>query len=437
MTTLKAALAATLLAGSAATTFIAAPAQAQSAFDSLRQRQRGSNSNQQQQQQAQQQPQAQGQVANLSRAETDAVRPVFTAIQAQDWAAATAALPAAQAGVQTPAGRYVVGQLMLEIGRGQPNDALQRQAVEAMIASGGAPADVLPQLLAAQAGFALQANNYAAAEAPLTRLLELTPNDTARITQLAQVKIRLNKRQEAFDLYRRVLQMSETGGQHAPEALYRQTLAIAYEGRMVAPALELSRTLITHYPTAENWRTALGVYRELSAQEGGAELDLGRLMRAAGALVSERDYYVYAEAANRAGLPGETKAVIEEGLGRNVFQSAAPQARQMLASAAGQVAEDRASLARARTQALAGADGRAARRTADALYGYGQYAEAAELYRAALQKGGEDAGMVNLRLGSSLAQGGQRAEAEAALRAVTGARAELAQLWLLWLSRRG
>ena len=54
--------------------------------------------------------------------------------------------------------------------------------------------------------------------------------------------------------------------------------------------------------------------------------------------------------------------------------------------------------------------------------------------RAALQKGGQDANMVNTRLGAALALAGQRAEAEAAFRAVTGQRAELAQLWLLWLS---
>lgn len=424
----RAALAASLIAGGA--WLHAAPASAQSAFDSLRGQQRG----RQQQQQPQPQP---SQVPNLSRAESDAVRPLMTAIQAHDWVAATTALPAAQAGVQSPAGRYLVGQLMLEIGRGQPSEPMQAQAVDAMIASGGAPAEVLPQLLAAQAGFALQAQNYAAAEAPLTRLVELNPSDVARVTQLAQVKVRLNKRPEAFDLYRRVLQLSAAGGQQPAEMLYRQALAIAYEGRMVAPALELSRSLVTAYPTPENWRTALGVYRDLAGQEGASELDFGRLMRAAGVLTSERDYYVYAEAANRAGLPGEVKAVLEEGLGRNVIQGAAPQARQLLTAASAQVGEDRASLARLRTQALAAAEGRVARRTGDAFYGYGQYAEAAELYRAALQKGGEDAGLVNVRLGAALAMAGQRAEAEAAFRAVTsGDRAELARLWLLWLSTR-
>src|SRR4051812_45243751 len=245
----RAVLAAALIAGSATLLVDSAPARAQSAFESLRSHQRSQqNQNQQQQQQQQQQ---QSQIPSLSRAENDAVRPLMQAVQAHDWAAATAALPAARAGVQSPAGRYLVGQLMLEIGRGQPSEPMQSQAVDATIASGAAPAEVLPQLLAAQAGFAFQSNNFAGAEASLTRLVQLAPNDVTRITQLAQVKLRLNKRQEAFDLYRRAMQLGETGGQHAPEQTYRQTLAIAYEGHMVAPALELSRALVSIYPTAE------------------------------------------------------------------------------------------------------------------------------------------------------------------------------------------
>lgn len=432
MTISRAALAATLIVGAA--WLHAAPASAQSAFESLRAQQRA---RQQQQQPEQQQQQPQSQVPNLSRAENDALRPLMTAVQAHDWVAAAAAVAAAQVGAQSPAARYLVGQLILEIGRGTQNQQVQSQAVDVMLASGGAPADVVPQLLAAQVGFAVQAQNYAAAEAPLTRLTELVPNDVERITQLAALKIHLNKRPEAFALYRRALQLSEANGQHAPETLYRQALALAYEGRMVAPALELSRTLVTAYPTAENWRTALGVYRDLAGQSGGADLDIGRLMRTAGALTSERDYFEYAQAANRAGLPGEVKAVVEEGLGRNIFQASAADARAMLTSATGQIAEDRASLPRLRTQALAAAEGRIARRTGDALFGYGQYAEAAELYRTALQKGGEDPGLVNVRLGTALAMAGQRAEAEAAFRAVTsGDRVELARFWLLWLSSR-
>ncbi len=81
-------------------------------------------------------------------------------------------------------------------------------------------------------------------------------------------------------------------------------------------------------------------------------------------------------------------------------------------------------------------DGEYTIKTAEAAYGYGRYAEAAELYRVALTKGGEDANLLNVRIGASLAMAGQRAEAETALRAVTGNRSEIAAIWLAWLARR-
>ena len=110
--------------------------------------------------------------------------------------------------------------------------------------------------------------------------------------------------------------------------------------------------------------------------------------------------------------------------------------RARLNEANQRAASDHSSLAGERSSALAGSNGGAALRVGDAFYSYGDYPQAAELYRAALQKGGQDANLVNIRLGAALAMAGQRAEAEAAFRSVTGPRAELAQLWLVWLSGR-
>ena len=88
-----------------------------------------------------------------------------------------------------------------------------------------------------------------------------------------------------------------------------------------------------------------------------------------------------------------------------------------------------------RTRAAAGT-GAQARAAADAFFAFGQYADAATLYQAALQKGGEDPNLVNSRLGAALALAGRRPEAEAALHAVTGPRADLAGFWLVWLAHR-
>jgi len=428
----KALLAAILAVGGSGFLLQAADAQV---LDSLRNRTKSKDKQDPTQQT--QQPRRTA-LQGLEPAESAAVMPLYQAVQAQDWPTAQAALPAARAGATTPAGRYLVAQLTLEIGRGTQNVEMQGDAVDAMVASGGAPAELMPQLLSIQADRAVAANNLPLAESALTRVIELDPNNVARIRQLAQVKNALNKKQEALTLYRRAIQLSETGGQRAPEDMMRGALAIAYEARQLQPSLELGRALVTAYPSPANWRSALRIYRELAGSDPGLALDLRRLMRAAGALESERDFVEYADDANSAGLPGEAKAVLEEAFSGNRITTAQTYARNLLTLVDARIAEDRAALPGLRTRALApGGSGREARVTGDVYYSYGQYADAATLYRAALQKGGEDPNLVNTRLGAALAMGGQRAEAETAFRAITGPRSELAQFWLMWLATRG
>lgn len=414
---------------------LAAPASAQRAQSEARSRDSRNQQQQPQQQPQQQQPAAQG--PQLSREEAPAITPLYQAVEAQNWEAAAAAAAAAQAGARTPYGRFVVAQLQFRIASNANNAQAQAQAVDAMIASGGAPADVAPRLLVAQADLAVQAENWPVAEAAIARIVEANPNDTANLTRLAQVKLRLNKRDEATQLYRRVMEISQAAGQTPPENMYQSLLAVAYEARQAPQATEAARQLVTAYPTPTNWRNSLLIYRQLHNLEGPVDLDARRLMRATGSLQGERDFVEFAERLDRGGLPGEAKAVLDEGFARNQFQGGAAIARQLQTAVNARVTEDRASLPGLRTRAL-GASGTAAnaRTAGDVFYGYGQYADAAAMYRAALQKGGEDANLLNLRLGASLAQAGQRAEAETALRAVSGDRAGIAQFWLIWVQRR-
>ena len=74
-------------------------------------------------------------------------------------------------------------------------------------------------------------------------------------------------------------------------------------------------------------------------------------------------------------------------------------------------------------------------RIGDRYYGLGNYAKAAELYRAALAKPGADANVANLHLGMALARAGDKAGAAAAFNTVDGSRAEIAKYWLLYLTQ--
>src|SRR5690606_28546991 len=264
--------------------------------------------------------------------------------------------------------------LMLAVGRGAQDNQLQAQAVDQKVASGGAPQEQMGALLSAQADIAIQAQNWPTADSALARLLESDPNNIQRITTLAQVKLRLNKGDEAQALFQRALEVSTAGGQAAPEDLYRRLLATAYEARQPRQSIELSRQLVRAYPSATNWRDALLIYRQLANVDGPLDIDSRRLMHVAGALESEADYVEFADQLSRAGLPGEVKAVLDDGVARGKLRAGGPHS-DLLARANGAVAEDRAGLAGQRAAALAAADVRPALGLADAFAGYGQYAE--------------------------------------------------------------
>ena len=370
----------------------------------------------------------------ITQEECQAIAAVLTPLQTQDWATAQAALPAAQAAAQGRDAKYQVGQLMLRIGIGTTNTQLQAQAIDALIASGGARPEEMTRLYQAQLDFATRAGDTAKAERARAQLLALNPNDPSNFIQMAQGQRESNPA-GALQLYQRAIQAQEAAGQPVPEQWRQQMVAVAYAGRL-PQAVGLARELAASTRNPAYFRDALIIYRQLGRPEASAELDIYRLQRASGALSSEADYVQYAEVANRGAMFGEVKAVLEEGLSRNVITAAnTGYAREMLSTADRRTSEDRASLGNERRAAMAGSDARAVLRLADAYYGYGQYADAIELYRAALQKGA-DANLVNTRLGAALAMAGQRADAETAFRAVTGARAELASFWLLWLSSR-
>ncbi len=372
----------------------------------------------------------------LSREESALIAPIDVAVRAQNWAEANTKLQAAQAGVQTPYGRYVVATRMLQIGQGTQNQQVQAQAVDAMIASGAAPADQMPQLVVARARYALQAQDWPTAERFLTQALQTTPNDTERLWQLAETQIQLQKNAEALATYQRLLQATEAAGQTPTEERLKRALEISNALRQRAISADLMQRLLRAYPTRPNWTESLVRFRAQMPDEAQLALDVRRLMRTAGAFTRDADYLEFAGRLSRAGQPGEVKAVLDEGVSRSLVNASSAEAREMLSSSNTRIAEDRAALPGLRANGLAAANANAARIAGDTLYAYGQYADAAAVYRAALTKSGADANLLNTRLGAALVAANQPAEAQAAFRAVSGGdRAALAAMWLLWLER--
>ena len=166
------------------------------------------------------------------------------------------------------------------------------------------------------------------------------------------------------------------------------------------------------------------------------QLDLYRLQAANGAMASERDYQAYAQLAEKAGYPAETKAIIEAG--RKVGKLTPTQAAtsQLLKTVTPKVTKALAALPAQAKKAEAASTGKDAASVGDDYFSLAQYPQAVEQYRLALSKGGVDADRTNARLGVALARSGDMDGAKAALAQVGGNWANVAGFWQIWVDHQ-
>lgn len=328
-------------------------------------------------------------------------------------------------------------RLMINSAQATKNNQLLQQGLEGALATGMVTGQDEISFRSALRALALQANNYPAAIQQAQRLVQLSPNDAKLQYELAGIYQMAKQPREAFAAMNQAIATAKASGQPAPEDYYKNAAKMALDNKMQAEFSTATANWLAAYPTPQNWTVVLSLFQDGAQFDDQGTLDLYRLMHAAGALNSEKDYYEYAEIANRRGFPGEAKMALDEGLAKGKLSTSKSYTKELQNVVNPKVARDKSSLAGLEGEAKRSANGKLALSTADAYFGYGNYAKAAELYRAALQKGGIDAATANLRLGAALARSGQKAEAQTALQGVQGGpRQQLAQYWLIWLGRQ-
>lgn len=325
-------------------------------------------------------------------------------------------------------------RLMINSAQATKNNQQLAQALEGALSTGMVSPEDEVKFRSALRALALQANNYPAAIQQGQRLAQLAPNDAKLQYELAGIYQMAKQPREAYAAMNQAITIAKASGQPVPEDYYKNLAKMALDNKMPAEFSTATASWLAAYPTPQNWTTVLSLYQDGAQFDDQGSLDMYRLMHAAGALNSEKDYFDYAETANRRGFPGEAKMALDEGIAKGKLSAAKPYTKELQNLVNPKVARDKASLAGLEGEAKKSANGKSALSTADAYYGYGNYAKAAELYRLALQKGGVDAATANLRLGAALARAGQKAEAQTALQAVQGGpRQQMAQYWQIWL----
>jgi tetratricopeptide (TPR) repeat protein len=354
------------------------------------------------------------------------------AINANDTANIPAALAAAQAASQTNQDRYLVAQFQLKFAAQTQNPASAAQAVDAIAASGLVDQAKVAQLYRGVGGLYYNSKQYDQAAAMFAKSVALNPNDIETQTLIGEARLAQGNKGEAAAAFERVLQARSAAGQKAPEDIYKRAVQAAYEAK-AANAADLARQWVLAYPSAESWHDAVAIYRNLNRQDVEGTIDLLRLLRAAGALNNAGDYALYATSAAEQGNYNEAQKVIDEGIAARKVDPASAQFRDIIPPLK---LKPKATAADLAVATKAAKDGTALLRIGDRYYALGDYAKAVELYRMAQGKPGVDADVANLHIGMALAASGDKAGATAALKAVSGGRAPIAQYWLLYVQSR-
>jgi tetratricopeptide (TPR) repeat protein len=361
--------------------------------------------------------------------------PAIAALQAamkDQPAEVPAKLAAAQRLAKTPDEKYAVAHLQLPIANTAKDDAGVIAGLQAMINSGRADQAELVTLQRNLAAKYQAAGRTADAQAALQKLTTLDPNNADVLIASAQALKDANKPAEAVAVLQKAIAASTASGKKPPESWYKQSVALAYDARL-PNTMELSRAWVKAYPSAASWKDAIRIYRNMQRPPEPVLVDLLRLARVTGALESGSDYHPYAFQALQELSPLEARAVVEEGASKGHINKADKLYRDILAEANSRSAGQMERLPALARDAMSGSNAKIAMTAGNIYFSNGDYAKAAELYRAALGKSGADKDLANLRLGMALARAGDKAGATAALQAVGGARAGVAQYWLLYL----
>jgi tetratricopeptide (TPR) repeat protein len=372
---------------------------------------------------------------NISSSARKEIVELQTAVNAKDTANIPVKLVAAQAKAKTKDDRYVIAQLQLRAAVDAQDNAGIMTAIDAVLASDVLPPANTVPLYVNLGKLHYNAKAYDKADAAFQRALQIEPNNVEATVMLAEARNGLGRPTEAVALIQKAIATRVAAGQKPEESWYKRAVKLSFDAKMpTSPAI--AREWIAAYPSQKNWRDAIRIYQSISGLDDASLLDSMRLAQATGALAGENDYFRFANTLVTKGFPGEAKAVLDQGFAANSIEKGKPTFSQLYALASTRAQGDRSSLAASATAAKAAADAKKAMVTAEAYYGYGDYAQAADLFRAALGKSGVDKDLANLRLGMSLARSGDKAGATAALKAAGGAQAEIASFWLTYLAQQ-
>ncbi len=190
--------------------------------------------------------------------------------------------------------------------------------------------------------------------------------------------------------------------------------------------------LVTRFPSKDYWSDLLNSMGRLPGINARVQLDVSRLMDAAGTMEEAADYLDTAQFAIKAGLPYEALRVLDQGQAAGLYKGPiAVNATKLKQQAQQHAAEDDKTT---KSLSIASDNGQVLVQLGDVQLSKGQWADAAEAYQKALVKGGlKREADARLHCGIALLKAKQAEQAKTMLQSVAGepSAVQMASLWML------
>jgi Tfp pilus assembly protein PilF len=189
--------------------------------------------------------------------------------------------------------------------------------------------------------------------------------------------------------------------------------------------------LVTRFPSKDYWTDLLNTMGRAPGINARIQLDVSRLMEAAGTMEEADDYLDTAQFAIKAGLPYEALRVLDQGQAAGLYKGATvANAAKLRQQAQIRASEDDKAL---KSLTMASDNGPMLVQLGDVLLSKGQWVEAAEVYQKALSKGGlKREADARLHCGIALIKAKQTEAAKSMLQSVTAdtSAVQFANLWI-------
>ncbi len=334
------------------------------------------------------------------------------------------------------------GGLIFNAGISSSDRALQLQGMELMLASGKVPVEQTGRYNFIAYQLANEANDYVKARRYLQGAIQYnftTDTISAADLQIAMAEnfFAANELSAGYEFLAGAIANREAQNLPVEEQWYRRGVTVAYENESVPQVYDFTTMWLSAFPSADNWRDAVNLTRNLNEFQGPEILDLFRLSRRVGALQDASDYDYYVEAADARRLPKEVKDVIDQGMAAGVVSSDNLFITEALSTANGRIAADRRDLpALERDASASGAGVRTVVAAGDAFLSYDDFAKSASFFERAAGMPGADTNLVHTRLGIAKLEMGDFAGAREVLSQVQGNRMPIAKLWIAYANER-